>query len=85
MTNTDTAAQLTSLAKQLTATGIQIHDRDSGKDYGLHDDCLPAMDSALAEQGATDAFHPFKGQLVVIGPMFSTGWECVFCRKEVAA
>ncbi len=66
----------------MKATGIQIHDRESGKDYALHDDCLPAMDKALADQGAPGAFDPFTGQLTVIGPMLGYGWQCVYCRME---
>lgn len=53
------------MSLSLTATGVQIHDRTTGADYGVHDACL-----TILQEMAPDAFDPFTGGYAIIGPIF---------------
>lgn len=68
----------------LNATGVQIHDRHSGNDYGLCD--------LHAEQWQRDYPDEFTNgfddaRLVIIGPMFAdpSTWECPACAAAARA
>jgi len=62
----------------LHASGVHIHDRNSGKDYGVHDECLTALQAL-----SPTAWDPFKGDWVVIGPVVGD-FTCAYNACQVA-
>ena len=49
----------------MRATGVIIRNRDSRAEFIVHDECL-----AYLQRLAPDAWDPFYGSFVVIGPAF---------------
>lgn len=68
------------------ATGVQIHDRETGKDYGLCDSHAEQWQRDYPEEFSTGLGGTALGRLVVIGPLFLAAdqWECPACRAESA-
>lgn len=66
----------------LRATGVQVHDKVSGNDFGMHDECWTA-----AQREFPDLVHPFTGVMVAIGPLFAdpSEWRCAYSGCEVTA
>lgn len=66
----------------MIATGVILHDRETGKDYGLHSACLEKLSNA-----SPAAFHPFTGRYSIIGPLFASPdeWECADTTCDMEA
>lgn len=61
-----------SASLSLASTGVQVRRREDGIDFGVHEDCLAAL-----QQLAPDAWDPFDGGWVVIGPVFGS-FSCAY-------
>lgn len=53
------------------ATGVAVLDRETGSEFGF---CHPHLEAWQA-----DMPDMFGTRLVVIGPVFGTGWACPVC------
>ena len=60
----------------MNSTGVIVRIRESGTEYGMHDDCADSLIQALVDAGHSVMERNFPA--VIIGPLFApeTEWTC---------
>lgn len=69
----------------LTATGVIVRIRETGKEYGMHEACADDLISQLIDAGYSVMSDDMPA--VIVGPLFAPAedWECAHSQHAVTA